>query len=60
MGPMPQMNVTMIQITLLRLLISVRPTMLMTHSTHATGCRKIASRISTRSFINPPNNPELL
>jgi hypothetical protein len=29
----------------------VRPTMLMMQRTQASGCRKIASRISMRSFI---------
>src|SRR5713226_9791496 len=46
-----QKKVTMIHRTFFNPLISARPTMLMTHRTQAIGCRKIASRISTRSFI---------
>src|SRR5579872_4420564 len=47
---MPQKKLMMIQRTLETPPMSVRLTMLITHSTKAMGCRKIAIRTSTRNL----------
>src|ERR1700694_2320298 len=44
----------MIQRNFLNPVISWRPTILIRHRITAMGCRKIASRISMRSFMGPP------
>src|SRR5438477_2197704 len=49
---MPQKKLMMIHSTFATPPISFRLTMSITHRTKATGCRKIASRISTISLIN--------